>query len=168
MLLIRDTFKTKGQKKFKIKKMGKDNGRISSKINLDSFFSISQSKSLEQKKTKTVTPLIKMLNSARKGKNSKTTIKIALGVPVGDWWVKNPTNLHGDVGVTPDLAQWIKGSGFASSFSEGRGCGLDLALVWLWCGPVAMAVIQPLAWEPLYAVGVALKRHTPKNSLNYI
>ena len=85
MLLIRDTFKTKGQKKFKIKKMGKDNnGRISSKINLDSFFSISQSKSLEQKKTKTVTPLIKMLNSARKGKNSKTTIKIALGVPVGE------------------------------------------------------------------------------------
>ena len=30
--------------------------------------------------------------------------------------------------------------------------------MWLWCRPVAAAPIQPLAWEPPYAVGVALKR----------
>ena len=35
---------------------------------------------------------------------------------------------------------------------------LDLALLWLWCRPAATALIlEPLAWEPSYAVGVALK-----------
>ena len=33
--------------------------------------------------------------------------------------------------------------------------GLDLALLWLWRRPVATAPIQPLAWEPPYAVGAA-------------
>ena len=39
----------------------------------------------------------------------------------------------------------------------GVGCkrGSDLALLWLWRRPVATAPIQPLAWEPPYAVGVA-------------
>jgi len=35
---------------------------------------------------------------------------------------------------------------------------LDLALLWLWCRPSAVALIRPLAWEPPYAVGMALKR----------
>ena len=35
--------------------------------------------------------------------------------------------------------------------------GLDLALLWLWYRPVATGLIQPLAWKPPYAVGVALK-----------
>ena len=41
--------------------------------------------------------------------------------------------------------------------SCGVGCrrGLDLALLWLWCRPVATALILPLAWEPPYAVGTA-------------
>ena len=34
--------------------------------------------------------------------------------------------------------------------------GLDLALLWLWCRPVAMALIWPLAWEPPSVTGVAL------------
>ena len=44
--------------------------------------------------------------------------------------------------------------------SCGVGCrhGSDLALLWLWCRPVATALIRPLAWEPSYAKGVALKR----------
>ena len=33
----------------------------------------------------------------------------------------------------------------------------DPSLVWLWCRPVASALIGSLAWEPLYAMGVALK-----------
>ena len=48
--------------------------------------------------------------------------------------------------------------------SYGVGCrhGLDLALLWLWCRPAAAAPIQPLTWEPPYAVGVALKRQKEK------
>ena len=44
--------------------------------------------------------------------------------------------------------------------SYGVGCrrGLDPVLLWLWCWPVATAWIRPLAWEPPYAVGAALKR----------
>ena len=32
---------------------------------------------------------------------------------------------------------------------------LVLSLLWLWRRPVATAPIQPLAWEPPYAAGVA-------------
>ena len=39
-------------------------------------------------------------------------------------------------------------------------------MLWLWSRPVATAPIQPLAWEPPYAMGAALKRpkKTPKNT----
>ena len=43
--------------------------------------------------------------------------------------------------------------------------GLDLVLLWLWHKPAATALIRPLAWEPPYAMDVALKkekRHTQK------
>ena len=44
--------------------------------------------------------------------------------------------------------------------SCGVGCrhGSDLALLWLWCSLAATAPMGPLAWEPPYAAGVALKR----------
>ena len=44
--------------------------------------------------------------------------------------------------------------------SYGVGCrrSWDPALLWLWCRPGATALIRPLAWEPPYATGVALKR----------
>ena len=35
---------------------------------------------------------------------------------------------------------------------------MDLGLLWLWCKPAVTALIQPLAWEPPYVVGAALKR----------
>ena len=38
-----------------------------------------------------------------------------------------------------------------------RRHGSDPALLWLWHRPVATAPIQPLAWEPPYAEGVALE-----------
>ena len=46
----------------------------------------------------------------------------------------------------------------------GVGCklGLDLALLWLWCGPSAAAPIQPLSWEPPYATSGALKSKKKK------
>ena len=40
----------------------------------------------------------------------------------------------------------------------GRRCGSDPALLWLWCRPVAAALIRPLAWEPPYAMGAALEK----------
>ena len=38
----------------------------------------------------------------------------------------------------------------------------DPELLWLWCRPAAVAPIPPLAWEPPYATGVALKRKRKK------
>ena len=31
-------------------------------------------------------------------------------------------------------------------------------MLWLWCRPATVVLIQPLAWELLYAAGAALKR----------
>ena len=36
-------------------------------------------------------------------------------------------------------------------------------LLWLWHRPVATSPIRPLAWEPPYAAGVALKSKKEKN-----
>jgi len=40
----------------------------------------------------------------------------------------------------------------------GCRCGSDPALLWLWCRPVATALIRPLACEPPYAVGAVLEK----------
>ena len=68
------------------------------------------------------------------------------------------------------MAQWLTnpmepwGRGFGpcpcsvlSAVSCGVGCGRssDPALLWLWCGPVAAALIRPLAWGPPCAAGAA-------------
>ena len=50
------------------------------------------------------------------------------------------------------------------SCGVGRTCGLDPAWLWLWRRPAATAPIQPLAWEPPYDVGVALKRQKKRKS----
>ena len=67
------------------------------------------------------------------------------GFPVVAQWLTNLTRNREVEGLIPDLAQWVK----------------DPALLWLWCRPVGTAPIQPLAWEPPHAMGVALeKTHT--------
>ena len=50
------------------------------------------------------------------------------------------------------------------SHGVGHRRSSDPALLWLWCRPAAMAPIRPLAWEPPYATGAALKR--PKKKIN--
>ena len=51
------------------------------------------------------------------------------------------------------------------SYGVGHRWGSDLALLWLWRTPAATAPIEPLAWEPPYAEGVALKRQKKKKKV---
>ena len=48
------------------------------------------------------------------------------------------------------------------SCGVGRRHGSDLALLWLWCRLAAVALLRPLAWEPLYAMHEALKSKKQK------
>ena len=55
--------------------------------------------------------------------------------------------------------------------SCGVGCryASDLALLWLWCRPAAVALIRPLAWEPPHAAGAAiLRQKRPKKKKKYL
>ena len=80
------------------------------------------------------------------------------GVAVVAQWLMNLTRNHEVAGSIPALAQWINNE------NCGVGCrrGLDPVLLWLWYSPVATAPIRPLAWEPPYAAGVALKKERKK------
>ena len=44
------------------------------------------------------------------------------------------------------------------SYGVSHRRGFDLVLLWLWHRPGAVAPIRPLAWEPPYAMGAALKK----------
>ena len=44
------------------------------------------------------------------------------------------------------------------SCGVGQRCSSDPALLWLWRGPAATALIRPLAWASPYAMGVALEK----------
>ena len=64
-----------------------------------------------------------------------------------------PTSIHEDVDSIPSLAV---------SYVVGYRCGPGLVLLWLWCRLAAVALVPPLAWELLYAMGVALKKKKAK------
>ena len=70
-------------------------------------------------------------------------------------WLTYLTRNHDVVGLIPGLAQWVE---YLVSCGVGCRSGSDPALLWLWCMPVAMALIRPLAWESPYATGVALEK----------
>ena len=45
---------------------------------------------------------------------------------------------------------------------------LVLPLLWLWRRLAATAPIQPLVWEPPYAMGTALKRQNKQTNKKYV
>ena len=54
------------------------------------------------------------------------------------------------------------------SCGVGCRCGSDLALLRLWHRPAAAAPVKPLAWEPPYAMGMALKGQKKKYIYMYV
>ena len=74
----------------------------------------------------------------------------------------NPTSIHEDAGLIPDLAQWVGGSGIAMSCGVGRRGSSDPTLLGLWCRLAAVAPIQLLSWELPYAVGATLFKKKKK------
>ena len=71
----------------------------------------------------------------------------------------NPTRDHEVGGLIPGLAQR---SGVAVSLGVGHRCSSDPAWLWLWCRLAAVAPVCPLAWEPPYTAGAALKSNKIK------
>ena len=55
---------------------------------------------------------------------------------------QNLTSIHEGATSIPGPTRWVK----------------DLVLLCLWCRPAAAAPLRLLAWEPPYAIDVALKR----------
>ena len=54
------------------------------------------------------------------------------------------------------------GSSVAMSCGVGHRHCADLVMLWLWCRLAATVPIGPLAWEPPYAAGAALKGQKTK------
>ena len=50
------------------------------------------------------------------------------------------------------------------SSGVGHKCGSDPVLLWLWQRLATAALIQPLAWQPPYAMGAALKKRQKKKT----
>ena len=70
----------------------------------------------------------------------------------------NPTSIHEDAGLIPDLTWWVGDLALQTDLIGHRHSS-DPMLLWLWCRPVAVVLMWPLAWELPYATGMALKAY---------
>ena len=76
------------------------------------------------------------------------------------WLSRNESDsIHKDEDLILGLSQWV---GIRCCHELWCRCGLDPKLLWLWRRVAAAALIQLLAWELPYAVGVALKSKKQK------
>ena len=82
----------------------------------------------------------------------------------------NPTSMVSceDVGLIPGLTSWVRDLLVAVSCGVGHRRGSDAALLWLWSGLAAVALIRPLARELPYAAGAALKRKRQKKKIIFL
>ena len=65
-------------------------------------------------------------------------------------WLVSPIGVHGDKGLIPGLAPWVKDPALPSC-GVGCRCSSDPVLLWLWCRLAAATPIESLAWEPTCA-----------------
>ena len=83
---------------------------------------------------------------------------VGLEVPAVAQQVENMTSIYEDEGSIPGLSQWLR-ENQALLYSVGLR-GKDPALLWLWRGLEAVAVIQPLARELPHVEGLTFPQRT--------
>ena len=69
----------------------------------------------------------------------------------------NPAGNHEVTGSIPGFASGLR-IWPCCELCVGCRCCSDSVLLWLWCRRAPVAPMGPLAWEPPYAAGMALKR----------
>ena len=112
-------------------------------------------------------PRIERLVIQLKNQTKQFTILRTIGVPAVPQWKQIWL-----VSMRMQVQSLVLLSGLRIWYCRELWCRLqmqlDLALLWLWCRPVATALFWPLAWEPPYAASTTLKRQTNKQKMRQV